>query len=137
MDALLGFFLVYATGRVYQLPGHPVWSHWSTVSQGFATALLLGPLAAAALGGNPRVTAWLTLAGVALLLISQAARWARRSPWFWSHIGLSAILPAIVAVTGAEPGGALTWVALGAAFLGEGIGRIGFYQTGIEQLPPF
>jgi DMSO reductase anchor subunit/ferredoxin len=67
--ALVGLAGVFASGRLYVVPGRPAWHSPLTVVRFFATALALGPL----LTGHP---AW-AVAGVVLQLAASTANVAR------------------------------------------------------------
>lgn len=60
---------VYASARLYMVPGRPAWNTQLTVVRFFATAAALGP----ALAGQGRVAA----AGAAVALAATAANWLR------------------------------------------------------------
>ncbi len=49
----LGLFAMYATSRIYLVPGRPSWNSAHTVAEFFLTGAMLGPLLLAALGAMP------------------------------------------------------------------------------------
>jgi DMSO reductase iron-sulfur subunit len=67
--ALTGAAGVYASARLYIVPGRPAWNSPLTVARFFATALALGPL----LTGHASVAA----VGVLVALVGTVANWAR------------------------------------------------------------
>jgi formate dehydrogenase iron-sulfur subunit len=54
---------VYASGRLYVVPGRPSWDSWLTVAQFLATAVALGPLAAATVEGGSTMLRLLAAGG--------------------------------------------------------------------------
>ncbi len=49
----IGLFAMYATSRIYLVPGRPSWNSAHTVAEFFLTGAMLGPLLLAALGALP------------------------------------------------------------------------------------
>ena len=67
----VGLFAMYATSRIYQVPGRPAWNRPHTIADFFLTGATLGSLLLAALGapfGQALITA-AALAAVAQLLV--------------------------------------------------------------------
>lgn len=67
--AIAGGAGVYASARIYLVPGRPAWNSSLTIVRFFASAAALGPL----LTGHPAVAA----AGAIIALVATAANWAR------------------------------------------------------------
>jgi formate dehydrogenase iron-sulfur subunit len=127
---------IYASARLYIVPGRPAWDTPLTIVRFFATALALGPTLT---GRLP-----LAAAGVALALLATALNWWRLARarhgraergalrlelrWFrpWTAVrwlvGIAAIIVAIVAPTGWPPAAVLALAAVS-----ELIGRWLFY----------
>lgn len=56
--ALFGFAGIYASSRIYLVPGRPAWNTWQTISGFLLTGAVLGPLLLAATGsGGPALSA--------------------------------------------------------------------------------
>ena len=53
LTSLVGCFAMYATSRIYLVPGRPAWNSPHTVADFFLTGAALGPLLLAALGAQP------------------------------------------------------------------------------------
>jgi formate dehydrogenase iron-sulfur subunit len=75
---VLGVAGVYASARLYIVPGRPAWNSWTTLVRFLATAVALGP----ALSGRATVAA----GGVAVALVATAINWVRLAsnrslPW--------------------------------------------------------
>ncbi|MCB9383957.1 MAG: dimethyl sulfoxide reductase anchor subunit [Bryobacterales bacterium] len=74
---LLGIGGVYASSRIYLVPGRPAWNMGHTVAEFFLTGAILGPLLLAAMGASsPALTACAAAAGIAQLL-NQAWKFVR------------------------------------------------------------
>jgi Fe-S-cluster-containing dehydrogenase component/DMSO reductase anchor subunit len=76
--ALLGIAGVYASARLYIVPGRPAWNSWTTMVRFLATAVALGP----PLTGRATVAA----VGVAVALTATGVNWVRLArnrslPW--------------------------------------------------------
>lgn len=82
---LFGVIGVTCSARIYMVPARPAWNSVHTVTEFFATGLLLGPLFAVAAGiSNASWVAWLSFGGAALQLGNQALKllWLARSEQF-------------------------------------------------------
>jgi DMSO reductase iron-sulfur subunit len=124
---------VFASGRLYVVPGRPAWHTPLTIVRFFATALALGPL----LTGHPR---W-AVAGVALQALATVANLVRlrRDPriewWGAAQLTLRWFrVPSAVAALGWVLGAALaaaglTLAALVPIAVAELLGRYLFYVT--------
>jgi formate dehydrogenase iron-sulfur subunit len=130
--AVSGVAGVFASGRLYVVPGRPAWDTPLTVTAFFLTALALGPL----LTGHPAVAAAALVAQAAVWL-ANLARLARdprreargtvtlyRHPFGWLTAGRWALAAAGAAVGFRWPAAGLALVALG-----ELAGRYLFYVT--------
>ena len=124
---------IYASGRLYIVPGRPAWNTPLTVVRFFATALTIGPL----LTGHP---AW-AVAGVVLQIVATAANLIRlrrdpRIEW-WGAVQLTLRwfrVPSVVVMLGWVAGAALaasglTLAALLPVAVAELLGRYLFYVT--------
>jgi DMSO reductase iron-sulfur subunit len=132
--AVVGALGVYASARLYVVPGRPAWNTSLTIVRFFATAMVLGPL----LTGH----AMLAIVGAAVAVVATAANWVRlqRIPgqptrgavrlelvWFRGFTALRlvlAVLGVAAVVTGAPVVASLALLALS-----ELIGRWLFYVT--------
>lgn len=132
--AAVGAAGVYASARLYVVPGRPAWNSRLTIVRFFATAGALGPM----LTGHPRLAA----AGVGLALGATFANWVRlarrvdpphrgslRLELRWFRFAtivrmLVGLGGAIAAIAGAPLG-----VALAAVAVSEALGRWLFYVT--------
>jgi formate dehydrogenase iron-sulfur subunit len=124
---------VFASGRLYVVPGRPAWHTPLTIVRFFATALALGPL----LTGDPE----LAVAGVVLAAVVSVANLVRlrRSPRIehWGTVRLTLHwfrVPAAVMVGGWAAGAVLAagghaLAALAPLAVAEGLGRWLFYVT--------
>jgi Fe-S-cluster-containing dehydrogenase component/DMSO reductase anchor subunit len=75
--SLLGIAGVYASSRLYMVPGRPAWNLGHTVAEFFLTGAILGPLLLAAMGAGGRGLA-LFAAGAAIgQLLNQAWKFVR------------------------------------------------------------
>jgi len=151
--AAFGVALVLVTGRAYWLPTRPEWRHWSTLTGGLATALLLGPLTALLAGFVSAAAGWLIVAGVTLALAGQAtwmvhlsrvapSAWRRmmRSPWTWVRPSVGVYLPlavGLMAIAGVPVAQGFAAGALCAAVAGETTYRALFFDAGLDRLPLF
>ena len=130
---MAGLAGVYASGRLYVVPGRPAWHTSLTIVRFFATCLAIGPL----LTGHP---AW-AVAGIALQLIATAANLIRlqrdpRIEW-WGAVRLTLNwfrIPFGLAVIGWLAGAGLALaglplLALAPVVAAELIGRYLFYVT--------
>ena len=159
--AVVGAFAVYATGMVYQLASRPDWSHWSNLTAGFVTSLLIGAMAVACAVGRrtdapvqaKRYLAYIVLGAAALLLLGLAfygpyltgisgatTALLFGNPWFWLRLLAGVGLPVWVAgqmAKGEQPGVVLVSLALVAVVAGELVGRALFYSSVLSQLPLF
>ena len=132
-SAVVGVAGVYASARLYVVPGRPAWDTPLTPVRFFATAAATGPL----LTGRAGVA----VAGAAVVLAASVANWlrlarGRRQPW-WGSVRLElvwfrrpsalrwAVALAGVAVAATGPA-ALAFVLVGA---GEVVGRWLFFVT--------
>jgi len=124
---------VYASGRLYVVPGRPAWHTPLTIVRFFATAFALGPL----LTGHPR---W-ALVGIGVQLAATAANLIRlardpRIEW-WGSVRLTLgwfripfVLTVLAWVAGAVAASAgLLLVALPLVAAAELLGRYLFYVT--------
>ncbi len=130
--AVTGIAGVFASGRLYVVPGRPSWDTPLTVAAFFLTALATGPL----LTGHPAVAA-AAVAAQGVVWLANLARLARdprreargtvtlyRHPFGW----LTALRWALVAA-GAVAGFRAPAVGLALVALGELAGRYLFYVT--------
>lgn len=132
--AAVGLAGVYASARLYVVPGRPAWDTPLTIVRFFATAAATGPL----LTGRPGVAA----AGLAIALAATAANWARLAAdgrqawrgslrlelgWFRPFAALRWVL-ALVAVAGCFAGWPVA-VVLALAVGAEFVGRWLFFVT--------
>jgi DMSO reductase iron-sulfur subunit len=131
--AVVGLAGIYASGRLYVVPGRPAWHSPLTIVRFFATALAIGPL----------LTGWgaLAAAGIALQVAATAANLVRlaREPRIegWGSVRLTLVWfrPWSVAALLLWVGGALLALlvsplaALAPVVAAELIGRYLFYVT--------
>jgi DMSO reductase anchor subunit len=133
LTVAVGVAGVYASGRLYVVPGRPAWHTRLTIVRFGATALAVGPL----LTGHPR---W-ALVGIALQVLATAANLVRlqrdpRIEW-WGSVRLTLgwfRVPFVLA--GLALAGGLVAAALGVLLValplvvaGELVGRYLFYVT--------
>jgi formate dehydrogenase iron-sulfur subunit len=126
---------VFASARLYVVPGRPAWNSPLTVVRFYATALALGP----PVTGHPALGA----AGGALAVTATALNWLRlarrrdRRPW-WGAVRLElrrfrpltvARLAAVAAALWAARAGAPGWAVFPPLAAGEVIGRWLFFVT--------
>ena len=130
---LAGVAGVYASGRLYVVPGRPAWHTPLTIVRFFATCLAIGPL----LTGHPT---W-AVVGIGIQLLATIANLVRlqrgkRIEW-WGAARLTLHwfrVPAVLAVIGWLAGAGLalaglTLAALAPVVIAELIGRYLFYVT--------
>lgn len=129
----LGLAGVYASARLYVVPGRPAWDTSLTVVRFFATGAATGPV----LTGRPGIAA----AGAAVALAATAANWVRllqgpRQPWWgsvrlelgwfrgWTVLRWTAALAGLAALLAGQRA-----VAFGLLAVGELLGRWLFFVT--------
>ena len=138
--AIVGAVGVYASGRLYVVPGRPAWNTPLTPIQFGLTALTIGPLVT----GRPLIAATAMGAQVVVLGLNLARLgWDQRPEWRgtvslmlrWFRLAFAARLAftmaAVVAVTIGQP-----LAALPLALAGEFLGRWLFYVTVVPLSMP-
>ena len=139
----VGVAAIYASGRLYVVPGRPAWNTQLTIAQFLATAAVLGPPVVAALTGKwtPALQALgvvgpasqILLAGANLLRLRGDERREWRGAWRLhterfagrTRFRFAALVgAAVVALVGGPIG-----LAVAAAAFGEAVGRFLFYVT--------
>jgi formate dehydrogenase iron-sulfur subunit len=139
--AVVGFLGVYASARLYVVPGRPSWDTPLTIVRFMATAVALGPV----LTGHPRLAALGAVVGVSATAANwwRLARDGRRAwrgsvllelRWFrdWTIARLVLTAAGVVAALAGAP----ALVVLALLGVAEGFGRWAFYVTVVPQNMP-
>jgi DMSO reductase iron-sulfur subunit len=132
---------VYASGRLYVVPGRPSWNTRLTIVQFLATAVATGPLVGAAVDGRSSALLGLAAGGAAVSLLVHLVNLHRLAgddrlefrgtwvltkghlrPWFAVRV-VAGALAVVLAVVGA------VWVAVLAAVVAELVARWLFYVS--------
>ena len=152
--AISGLACVFAMARIYVLPAVPDWNSWRTPAAFYATAFVLGGMAASVYfrdGGLHKAVLAVLLAALGLDILS-APRFGwlvrRATPlgfhpnpaWpaiFFGRLGLLALaaLLWIPALVRPDASAGFSVVALGLAALSEIIGRLQFYDLPLGLSP--
>jgi DMSO reductase anchor subunit len=74
---LLGLAGVYASSRIYLVPGRPSWNMGHTIAEFFLTGAILGPLLLAAMGAASAGLAWFAAGAAIAQLLNQAWKFVR------------------------------------------------------------
>jgi DMSO reductase anchor subunit len=130
---LVGAVGVFASGRLYVVPGRPGWHSWLTIVRFGATAVILGPL----LTGHPAVALWgIVLQATATVAnLVRLGRGNRIEQWGVVRLTLGWFrIPSVGVAVGWMAGAGLIlaghpWVALPVLALAELVGRYLFYVT--------
>jgi DMSO reductase anchor subunit len=143
---LLGIAGVYASSRIYLVPGRPSWNMGHTVAEFFLTGAILGPLLLAAMGATAAGLTWFAaVAGIAQLS-NQAWKFVRLirsdqfeeqasarllsnelSKLFLARQALTALGGVALALAGYPAAG------FAAAFAGEVLGRYLFFVSVVPK----
>jgi DMSO reductase anchor subunit len=132
---------VYASGRLYVVPGRPSWNSPLTIAQFLATAVATGPLIGVAVEGRSDVLIALAAGGCATSLAVYLANLARLGiddrfehhgtwvltstylrPWFAVRV-VSGAIAVVLTIVGP------VWTAIVAAVVAEVVGRWLFYVS--------
>lgn len=82
--ALFGAIGITCSARIYVVKARPAWFSGYTLAEFFATALLLGPLFARAMGVAPAAFVWIAVGGASVQLLTQTLKflWLSQSETF-------------------------------------------------------
>jgi DMSO reductase anchor subunit len=140
LAALVGLAGVYASARLYIVPGRPAWDTPLTIAAFAATGLAVGPL----ITGHEVLGAVGTLAALAVLLANVVRLWGdpevsrggtpelyRHRLRGWTSLRVALALAGVAALFVAPAG-----VAIGLVLVGEVVGRWLFYVTVVPANMP-
>ncbi len=143
---LLGVAGVYASSRIYLVPGRPAWNMGHTIADFFLTGAILGPLLLASMGAGIAGLAWIAAGASIAQLLNQVWKFVRLirseqfeqqasarllsnelSKLFLARLALTAIGGAALALAGRPASGFA--LALG----GEVLGRYLFFVSVVPK----
>jgi len=144
--ALCGLAGVYASSRIYLVPGRPSWNMNHTIADFFLTALILGPLLLAATGAGPEAMVAVAAGGAVAQLLNQIWKFVRMirseefelqasarllsndlSRAFLARLALTALGGAVLGLAGYAAAGFVV------ALAGEVIGRYLFFVSVVPK----
>jgi formate dehydrogenase iron-sulfur subunit len=144
----VGVAAVFASGRLYVVPGRPAWHSWHTVAAFLLVAVqagLAGALGLGVMGASARIAAVVSIAAAAMVYLANLVRLSRRTErafrgtarltfdrfgWLLSIRLLAAALAAVAAAAGAG------WIALAGVIVASLAERLLFFVTVVPLSVP-